>query len=164
VLWGDRARQRCQQTGCLRDDTTVRKLDRQRSCLQNCEGGLDFRIFGDFSTAKHCRWRGRAMLRLQQQQARIKRNTDDVAQGRVVPLLDKTSRATFPQLFPLPRALPVIASAAKQSISPRDGPPPSSQNQSCSNCFKDQRRQRTTRGQIGGRAAAEPWIASLRSQ
>ena len=62
------------------------------------------------------------------------------------------------------KTLPVIASVAKQSISPRDGPPTSSQNRSCSKRFKDPLRGRTRRGPIGGRAAAEPWIASLRSQ
>jgi hypothetical protein len=38
--------------------------------------------------------------------------------------------------FPLPRALPVIASAAKQPISPRDGPPTSPQNPSRSEHFR----------------------------
>ena len=47
------------------------------------------------------------------------------------------------------KTLPVIASVAKQSIPPRDGPPTSSQNRSCSE-------RRTRRGTIGGRAAAEP--------
>jgi hypothetical protein len=61
------------------------------------------------------------------------------------------------------KTLPVIASVAKQSISPRDGPPTSSQNRWCSERFKDPLRRRTRRGPIGRRAAAEPWIASLRS-
>ena len=62
------------------------------------------------------------------------------------------------------KTLPVIAGVAKQSIPPRDGPPTSSQNRSCSKRFKDPRRGRTRRGPIGGWAAAEPWIASLRWQ
>jgi hypothetical protein len=61
-------------------------------------------------------------------------------------------------------ALSVIASAAKQSISLRDYTPTKFQDPSCSNCLEDLRRERTRRGQIGEWPAAEPWIASLRSQ
>ena len=74
----------------------------------------------------------------------------------------KTDDATWPgrrATVPIRRAFPVIASAAKQSIYPREGPPTSSQSRSCSSALEDLRRQRTRRGQIGGRAAAEPWIA-----
>jgi hypothetical protein len=39
-----------------------------------------------------------------------------------------------------------------------------SQNRRRSGSFNDLLRQQTRRAQIGGRAAAEPWIASLRSQ
>jgi|SRR5271170_633617 hypothetical protein len=45
-----------------------------------------------------------------------------------------------------PRALSVVASVAKQSISPRDGPPTSSQSRSCSKRFQDLARERTRRG------------------
>jgi hypothetical protein len=68
------------------------------------------------------------------------------------------------RLFRLVRALPVIASAAKQSIPPRDGPLTVPKNRWCSDSVNDLLRQRTRRGEIGGPAAAEPWIASLRSQ
>jgi hypothetical protein len=68
------------------------------------------------------------------------------------------------RLFPFRRAVPVIASAAQPSIYPREGSPTSFRSRSCSNSLEDLRRQRMRRGQIGGRAAAEPWIASLRSQ
>jgi hypothetical protein len=61
-------------------------------------------------------------------------------------------------------ALSVIASEAKQAISLRDYTPTKFQDPSCSNCLEDLRRERTRRGQIGEWPAAEPWIASLRSQ
>src|ERR1700733_5997461 len=65
--------------------------------------------------------------------------------------------------FPLPRAPSVVASAAKQSISPRDGPPTSSQNWSCSKCFKDPRWGRTRRGPIGGGGAVASCTAMQRT-
>ena len=89
----------------------------------------------------------------------------DMMQWAIAEILGKQVEVVGNTSWPIStKTLPVIASVAKQSISPRDGPPTSLQNRSCSERFKDPLRGRTRRGPIGGRAAAEPWIASLRSQ
>ena len=68
-------------------------------------------------------------------------------------------------LRPLPfrRALPVIASVAKQSSHPRDGPPTSSKTRSRSNCLEDLRRQQTTRCPNRRAAGSGAWIRFARN-
>src|SRR5271155_2226157 len=52
---------------------------------------------------------------------------------------------------------------ARPSLYPREGPPTRFQSRSCRNGLEDLRRRRTRRRQIGGRAGAEPRMASLHS-
>src|SRR5271163_2868531 len=66
--------------------------------------------------------------------------------------MTRTDEVDVLRAFPLPRALPVVASVAKPSISPRDGAPTSSQNRSYIKRFEDLPR---------GRAAADRGFASL---
>ena len=66
--------------------------------------------------------------------------------GDAQKLMTRGDEGDVLRAFLLPCALPVIASVAKQSISPRDGPPTSFQNRLCNKRFKDLVRERTRRG------------------